>query len=123
MISPIALKRRVEPVDRDELRPLNDFRPGLSAGRPHEHGVLAETRGEPAQSVLDAAIQMPNRHELLTPRHRLLLAQGLERRRDGYEALGIVALHALGTLEIQEVLQRPLAERQEVKLNAGRKVA
>ena len=116
-------QRRVEPGDRDHLRPVQQLGGGLGARRPDEHGPLAEPRDERPQPVLDPAVEVTDGQELLTARHQLLLGQRHAWRRAGNEPLGVLPLHSLRALEVQEVQQRPLAERDQIELDPGWEVA
>jgi hypothetical protein len=103
MISSMAAQRRVEVGDGDELRPAEQLRRGLGAGRPHEHSPLAEPGSQAAEAVGDAAVQVPDGGELLAARQDLVGLDRREGRRGRNEALRVLAQHALGPLQVQEV--------------------
>ncbi len=112
-------KRRREVGDRDELRPAEQLRRCLGPGRAHEDSPLAEPLGEAAQPIGDAPVQVPDGGELLSTRQQLVGLHRLARGGGGDESLGVLAFHPFGPLQVQEVPQGPLAERQQVQLQPG----
>ena len=63
---------------------------------------------------------MTLRGELLTTRHDLLGAHGCQPRPSGLEPHGVGPLHAFRALQVDEMLQRRLAEWEQAKLHTGR---
>ena len=120
MISSIAA-RGSQVGDRDELGPAEQVRGGLCPRRTGEQHPLPESLREMAEPVLDTPVEVPHRGEILQPGHQFVRGDRV-RRRAGKEALRVRALHALGPFQVQEVRQRGVAERQERKLHARRKV-
>ncbi len=107
----------------------NEFGPGegalgdLGLWRPDEHAVLAHLVDEVPEPGLDRPVQVPDRGEVLQPRHELV---GRHDRRRGIRCgkpVGVGEIHPLRPLEIQEVAQRLLAEGQQHEANARRVVA
>jgi hypothetical protein len=109
--------------DRDQLRPAEQPGCRLRAGRAHKQRALAEPGGEGGESSFDAAVQMADRHELLSMWHQLAGVERFQWWRGRNKAFGVLALHAFRPLQIEEVQQRRLAERQQVQLHAGGEVA
>src|SRR5262249_4766153 len=101
-----------------ELWPVEQFGARLSSRRPDEDGPLAKAGDEVRQAVGDASVEMPHGGEVLHARQCLLRGQRLMRWSHRYEAFGVHSLHALGTLEIEEVGESGLAERKEIELDA-----
>jgi hypothetical protein len=64
-----------------------------------------------------------DRGEHLPARHYLVGEYGLAGRRGRHEPIGVLQLHALRPLQVQEVPERPLAERQQVELHPSGKVS
>jgi hypothetical protein len=88
-----------------ELRPVEVGARGLSARRPDEQVALAELVGEVRQAVLDRAIEVADRGEVLELGHDVALGHqghGVVHRR--VDALSALERHALRALEEQEVL-------------------
>src|SRR5438105_588894 len=99
----------------------------ISCGQRSSSGVAC-ARGEPtktapsppvgqaAQAVGDAPVQVADGRELLPARQQLAGVDRLPRRRYRHEPLGVLALHPLRPLQVEEMPQRLLAERQQVEL-------
>jgi hypothetical protein len=116
--------RRGEVGHGHELRPAKVVGRRLGPRRTDKQPSLTVLLGEMREAVLNRAIKMADRGEVLAPRHDVALldhrGRVLER---GREPLRVLELHPLGTLEEHEVAQRRLAERNQRKLHAGRIVA
>jgi hypothetical protein len=113
-------QRRGEIGDRDELRPAQQLRGGLGPRGSHEHRPLSAAGRQAAQPIGDPPVQVPDRGELLAARQRLSRLHRLTGR-PGQDKTGRVRqLDALRALQEQEMPQRLLAERQQVKLHPGR---
>ena len=115
-------QRRLQVVDRDELRPAEQFRTRLGPLWPDEHRTLADPLGEGREALLDAAVQVPDRAEILAPGHDLIGLDRGARRRCRHESGGICALRAFRPLQVQEMGQRISAERQQRELHPARQV-
>ena len=108
--------------DRDQLRPPDQLRGGLGARRADEHRPLTDPVDQPAQPVGDAPVQVAHGAVLLAARQQFVRRHRRARRRRRDEALRVLQLHPLRPLQVQEVPQRLLAERQQVQLHPGREV-
>jgi hypothetical protein len=87
-------------------RPAQQLRHGLRAGRANGHGPLAAASSQAAQPIGDAPVQVPDGGEFLTAGQRLTWLHGLTRRCGRDKADRVLAFHAFGSLQVQEVLQR-----------------
>ena len=87
-----------------------------------EQLVFTHLFGEVAKARFDRAVEMANGRELLEVRRDLLLAHYRYGALDRGETVGVVEVHALGALEIEEVAERLLPERQQRELDATRVV-
>ena len=106
--------RRVQAGHRDELRPAAE-QLGSCLGPPRagEQRPLAESCRQAGEPVHDAAVQVPHRGELLPAWHDLARSHRVVRRCGGDEPLRVHPFHAFGPLQVQEVCQRGVAERQQ----------
>ena len=111
---------RGEVGDRDELRPVEVVARRLRSRRADEQVPLAELLRQVVDPVLDRAVEMPERREVLRlgndvalrhQRHRLV--------HRCVDPLCALQLHALGALEEHEVAQCRLAERHQRQVDAG----
>src|SRR6266540_5552107 len=96
-----------------------------SSGVAWARGEPTKTARSPSRSVRprspsgDAPVQVPDGGELLSTRQQLVGLHRLARGGGGDESLGVLAFHPFGPLQVQEVPQGPLAERQQVQLQPG----
>ena len=95
---------------------------GLCRPWPQEQALLAQPLGEPVEAELDRAIQGADRLEVLQPRPDLVLGGAGQGSRLPHSRQRILVGHveALRALEVDQVPQRRLVERQELDLDAGR---
>ncbi len=115
--------RGLQVRDRDELRPAEQLGRGLGVRGADEHRALPQPVAQGAQPLLQAPVQVPDGLVLLAARHELGRVEAGAGGRDRPERLGVLQLHALGPLQVEEVAQRLLAEGQQVELDAGGEVA
>jgi len=83
-------------MHRDQLRPAEQLGSGLGPPRADEQATFAKTAGQRRQALLDAAVEMADRAEVLRAGDDLARLDGLARRDRRHESLRIQALHASG---------------------------
>ena len=106
--------------DRHQLWPAERVGAHLGIARADEELLLADPVGQVDDAGLDRPVEVADGVELLAPRHDVGRVHDRQRRTRRGEPIGVFELQALGTLEEQEVAQRPLAERHQGQLHPGR---
>lgn len=98
-----------------QFRPVKQLGSRLRARRPDEHGAFPQPVDEMAEALTDAPVEMSHSREILHSRQRLARLDGLMRRCARNEAHGVLAFHSLGPLQVQEMGEGRVAERQQIK--------
>ena len=109
--------------DRPEVGPAEGGLLGLVERGADEQPVLPQHLSQVFEAPFHRTVQVTLRAEVLATRHDLLGGHGCQRRPGGLEAHGVGPLDAFRALQVDEVLQRRLAEREQAELHPGRVAA
>ena len=121
VLHPAQRSLRWRPYALGQIGDGNEFGPGkaglgdLGLGRPDEQTVLAHLVDEVPEPRLECQVQVPDRCEVLQARHKGIGREDRRRRHGGRRGklFGVGELDSLRALEIEEMAQRLLAERQQ----------
>src|SRR5206468_5114429 len=112
--------RRCQVHDRRQLRPLEDLSGRLRLRRANEHAGLAVAIDQMGEPGLNAAVKVTDRVPFLLAGRQLwiIVAQWvhLAQRREPFR---ILEGHSLRALEIHEMSERPLPERNSAIWTSG----
>ena len=123
MISSTAARAESRWVTATSCGQWNSSGVAWARGEPTNRARSPSRRGKRPQPVGDAPVEMPDGHEFLTPRQGLVLVDRVTGRSGGDELGSVRAVHAFGAFEEREMIEGPLAERQQVELHIGGEVA
>lgn len=105
--------------DRHELGPTEVGGGGLRLGRPDEQALLTVLGRQVIEPLLDRAVQVADRGEVLEAGHDVTRFQEGGGPPDRRQSVGVVDVHPLRTLQEHEVAESLLPERQQGQLDSG----